>query len=105
MVNQAITKRSPLLGRQQLANVLLDLQRVVTPSEAQAVGQPLDVSVDEHGWLAERGAKHDACRFTAYSLQSCEVIHRFGHLTAEPFRDVLRARANRLRLLAVEPGL
>ncbi len=73
--------RSPLLGWEQVAEVLLDLHRVAGVAEAKALAEPCHVRVDRQPGKAECDREHDVGGLTADARERGELLHRLWHLT------------------------
>jgi hypothetical protein len=65
--NQAHRKRRPFLGRQELLQVDLDLNRIEAAGEIETARQPPHMRIYHHPGLAEDMAQHHVRRFPAYS--------------------------------------
>lgn len=104
-MDEPVTKGRPLFWSQQLFDILFDPIRVFRTGQTQSVTQPLDVRIDKNCLLAESSTEHDACRFSAHSLQRCKLLHRLRNSASKSFPHMLGTLANRFRLLAVESRL
>ena len=82
MKNERVGRPRPALGRHRLAQLLLDLDRIVAFGDADAVGDAQHVPIDRAARDAERVAEHDVRGLSPHARQRDERVHRRRHLAA-----------------------
>src|SRR2546425_8870021 len=98
-------EENPLLSRNDLHQVLLDLLWIVVLRQFQSSRDAMDVGVhDQTFGLAEPGAQDDVGGFAGHSWQREQVIHVLGNLAAELADDFSRRANNRFRFIAKKTG-
>ena len=103
--DQSVREDRPLLARQQLHQILLDLHRLGLAGQPEPLRQPRDVRIDHDALvLAERGAEHDVRGLARDAGQLDQLLHRRRDLAAVSLDERLRHADQRLRLHPKEAG-
>src|SRR5690242_6554970 len=102
--DQQVRKAPPVLARHEPDQVALDLDRVLLSRQAQALGEPADVRVDDDPLRAAELGGDDVRSFPRHPGKPHELVEPARHLSVELLEQHLHRSAQRLRLLAVEAG-
>src|SRR5688572_28570325 len=95
----------PLLARNDLHQVLLDLDRIRLAGETEAERHARDMGVDDDALApAERVAKDHVRRFAADARELRQLLHRARDIAAMLVDEGARHADEALRLLAEEAG-
>src|SRR5690606_31173662 len=73
--DQSVVEEHPLLGRERLLQVKLDLVRVRVARERQAPGDPTHVRVHRDRLAPERVGQHHVGRLAAHAREGRQLLH------------------------------
>jgi len=99
-----VGRERPHLFRQRLAELLLDLHRVVALGNADAVRYAQYVTIDRQTGNAQRMSEHDVRRLAADARELRELLHVGRHLAAVFGDQLLRHPDQGFRFLTKESG-
>src|SRR5688572_20436138 len=102
MQDEPVVRVLQVLGRRELEELQLDLERVLPGRDSGAVGDPEDVCIDRYGRLPERRVQDHVRSLAAHARQCLEGFAILRHGATVSFKQDLRKRDHVLRLHAVE---
>ena len=100
MENEPEAEPTPAGGRQEAAEIALDLHRIILGGEPETTRQPSDVSVDRKAGEIERNRANHVGGLTPDSGEGHEVLDGLRHLALEP---ILERNRHRNEVLCLGP--
>ena len=98
MNNQPVRETGPFFRRQNLAQIALDLGRILLARQTQAARQPPAMGIDGYTGNTESVAAYDICGLAADAGERRQLFHRRWNFAVELFDQLLGAAFERLGL-------
>src|SRR5581483_2263723 len=102
--DEKVWEPRPVLARHEPDEVALDLHGILLPREREPLREPADVGVDDDSLRGAALGRDDVGGLPRHARELQELVERLRHLAVVVLEQPLHRPAQRLRLLAIEPG-